>query len=317
MWPLDSLTKLSTNVSSNLQKAMKEGFGPVANIASTIGNTIGTVTGTINESKALAEQEAKKNVVENKEKKETNSDTSSNIDASNNEVAPEKPMSETEYALMIVKYIFVAVFTFYFAMLTVNQLVFEPAAYRIIIFIFICLIPIIFSPAAIIPIGIYYTGLLLWRLYLRSTPEYKNKTITLLPRIYCMLPLTSVEGTNSFVRFFKYPFYFPKTDKSQENIKKYQQAYENELMDSFYKWNEITKKYPEFGNQFKLLSQQFSKLITRVPAPEPPKPVESTPTGKEVNAAGQAAASILGITASTKPSAEETAATTLGITAQK
>ena len=90
---------------------------------------------------------------------------------------------------------------------------------------------------------------------------------------------------------------------------------EFELMDSFYKWNEITKKYPEFGNQFKLLSQKFKDMVTRVQAPKPEESAIVNKTSVEVNAAGQAAASLLGITASTKPSAEETAATTLGITA--
>lgn len=271
MWPLDRFDKLSNNMQFSLKQVFNESFGPVTSIASSIGNTIGTVTGTINESKKIAEEEAIKNVVANKDVTENKDISGNNIDSSNNIIATQElqqvPMDEKAYALMIIKYIIIYTFAFYFAMLAANQLIFEPVVYRLIIFILILIVPFIFSSLALIPFGLYYIGLILWRIYLGSTPEYKDKKISLMPKIYCMLPLTTVEGTNSFTRFFKYPFYFPQTEIAEKRLQKEQQIYENELIYSFYKWDEIVKKYPEFGNQFNLLSQQLKKLITRIPAP--------------------------------------------------
>jgi len=286
MWPLDSLNILSNKVQTQLQKNINEGFGPVASIANSIGSTIGSITGGVNESKKLAEQQAavdakvdaqKKAAAEAaavKEEEKKATAESVKLDTSGNIVV--KDDDPVSLALLITKYILTAVFGFFFAMLVVNQSIFLPKVYRILIFVLILLLPYIFSPLALFPFAIYYIGLMLWRVYLRSTPEYEGKKLSLLPKIYCMLPLTTVEGTTSFARFFKYPFYFPKSEAAEKRLQKEQGEYENDLKESFYKWDEIVQKYPEFGKQFNELSRQFKELITPIRAPVEQQVVATT-----------------------------------------
>jgi hypothetical protein len=277
MWPLDSFTNLSNNVQSGLQKAINEGFGPVTSIANSIGSTIGAVTGGVSASKKLAEDQAAIDAKEDAKKKAAEEKKAETIaenevqDASGANVNIAKPVTlesdPTAYVLNIVKIVFSYFFAFIFAMLIVNQLIFEPVAYRVIIFIFVMLIPFFFSSFALVPIAAYYIGLILWRLYLNSTPEHKGNKLSLLPKIYCMLPLTTVEGTTSFARFFKYPFYYPKTEREEKRLQREQGEYENGLKASFYKWDEIVKKYPEFNTKFNEVSKQFKELITTIHAP--------------------------------------------------
>jgi hypothetical protein len=276
MWLLDSFTSLSKKVESELNTTINEGFSPVTSIANTIGNTIGSVTGGINESKKLAEQQAVADAKVEADKRQIEAQKTAelaakeakpevNIDQSGNIVVNED--SQLSLGLLIAKYIVIVVFSFFFAMLVANQLIFLPKISRLLIFILVLIIPYIISPFTLIPFAIYYIGLMLWRIYLRSTPEYKDNKISLLPKIYCMLPLTTVEGTTSFARFFKYPFYFPKSEIAERRLVKEQGEYENSLIEHFYKWDEIVKKYPEFNTKFKELSEQFKKLITPVRAP--------------------------------------------------
>lgn len=282
MWPLDNLTKLNNNVQSSLTKAISEGFGPAAYIANTIGSTIGSITGGISESKKLAEQQAVIDAQANIKKETATVTTQKEIaiqDISNVSITFEN--NPTAYILNITKIVFTYFFAFIFAMLVVNQNIFEHVVYKILIFIVIIFIPFIFSSIALIPLGVYYIGLILWRVYLRSTPEYKDKKLSLLPKIYCMLPLTTVEGTNSFIRFFKYPFYYPKSENGEKRLQKEQIEYMDDLKSSFYKWDEMVKKYPEFNTKLNELNEQFKKLITPIYAPVPEEVAYSAPEEAE------------------------------------
>lgn len=274
MWLLDRFTN---TVQSGLQKTINEGFGPVSSISNAIGSTIGAVTGGVNESKKLAEQQAlidakiesdKRTAEAKKAEKEEIKDASGvdiELDTSGNIIV--KTDDQVSLIMFIVKYILIIVFSLFFAMLITNQLIFLPRVSRLIVFILILVLPYLFSSLILIPIGIYFIGLILWRIYLRATPEYEGIKISLLPKIYCMLPLTTVEGTTSFTRFFKYPFYFPQSDISERRLKKEQGQYENDLKANFYKWEEIVNKYPEFNTMFNKLSEQFTNMITPVHAP--------------------------------------------------
>lgn len=286
MWPLDGLNILSQKVQTQLQKNINEGFGPVASIATSIGSTIGAVTGGVNESKKLAEQQAavdakveaqKKadaDAAATKEEEKNATSETVKLDTSGNIVVREDdPVS---LALLITKYILTVVFGFFFAMLVANQLIFLPRTIRLLIFILILVVPYILSPIALLPFAVYYIGLMLWRVYLRSTPEYEGKKLSLLPKIYCMLPLTTVEGTTSFARFFKYPFYFPKSEGAERRLQNERVEYENDLKANFYKWDEIVQKYPEFGKKFNELSDQFKELITPILAPSQQQVVAAT-----------------------------------------
>lgn len=151
MWLKEKFTTLTNST----QKTITEGFDPVAtigNISSGIGTMVGTVTGAVTESKKLAEKKTvEETIKKSEEKKTTNTkeeekntvdlcgniiDLCGNVFDINN-VERTLTGDIIYYTLQSLLYLTAILI----AMFTVNQLIFEPPIYRVIIFSIICILP--------------------------------------------------------------------------------------------------------------------------------------------------------------------------------
>ena len=195
------------------------------------------------------------------------------------------PKTKTQRIMAIVGQVMIYFIALIFAMLAANQMIFEPKALRAAIFIIILLIPL-FTPIFLVPFAIYYIGRMLYIVYLRSTPEHKNDNpkLSLLPAVFCMLPLTTVPGEYAITRFFKYPFFYPQSDESAERISKMQKEYEEDLQGSVYKWADLIKNYTIFKTAAEEFSSELKELNT-VKIGAVPVPLEAGTTGEVVEEA--------------------------------
>jgi hypothetical protein len=272
-------------LTNSTQKSITEGFDPVAtvgNISSGIGTMVGTITGAVTESKKIAEKKTIDTTIEKSKEKEkvTESkledknliDLCGNIfDLCGNVFdinAIDRTLTDDiiYYTLQSLLYLTALLL----AMFTVNQLIFEPPIYRVIIFIIICLLPVFFSIIGLLPLILYYMSIALYRIYIRSTREFKEsgKKLSILPAVYALLPLTTYEGDNNFSKFIRYPFFYPENDILQARLERQLGDYENELKEGFYKWDDITKQFPKFTTLFNELHESYKENITpkRMPA---------------------------------------------------
>lgn len=191
------------------------------------------------------------------------------------------PKTKTQRILAIVGQVMIYFVALIFAMLAANQMIFEPKVLRAAIFIIILLIPL-FTPIFLIPFAIYYIGRMLYIVYLRSTPEHKNDNpkLSLLPAVFCMLPLTTVPGEYAITRLFKYPFFYPQSDESAERIGKMQKEYEEDLQGSVYKWADLIKSYTIFKTAVEEFSSELKELNT-VKVGTVPVPLEAETVAAE------------------------------------
>ena len=293
MWLKEKFDSLTNST----QKSITEGFDPVAtvgNISSGIGTMVGTITGAVTESKKIAEKKTIDTTIEKskeKDKPQSKPEDKNLIDLCGNVFdlcgnvfdinSVERTLSDDiiYYTLQSLLYLTALLL----AMFTVNQLIFEPPIYRIIIFIIICLLPVFFSIIGLIPLILYYISVALYRIYIRSTREFKEsgKKLSILPAVYALLPLTTYEGNNNFSKFIRYPFFYPENDVLQARLERQLDDYENELKDGFYKWNDITKQFPKFTTLFNELHESYKENITpkRMPV-EQTMPVKQTMPAK-------------------------------------
>ncbi len=280
MWLKEKFDTLTNST----QKTITEGFDPVAtigNISSGIGTMVGTVTGAVSESKKLAEKKTVEETIKKSEEKPKETQTKENnqtdlcgniIDLCGNVfnvTQVERTLTDNivYYTLQSLLYLTALLL----AMFTVNQLIFEPPIYRIIIFIIICLLPAFFSIIGLLPLILYYMSVALYRIYLRSTREFKEsgKKLSVMPPIYALLPLTTYEGDSNFSKFIRYPFFYPENDVLQARLERQLGDYENELKEGFYKWDEVTKQFPKFTALFNELHASYKENITPIRTPTP------------------------------------------------
>jgi hypothetical protein len=185
MWLKDKFDILTKST----QKTITEGFDPVAtigNISSGIGTMVGTVAGAVTESKKIAEKKTVEETIKKSEEKEkiaieTKEDNNISDLCGNiidlcgnvfNVTNVERTLADDilYYTLQSLLYLTALLL----AMFTVNQLIFEPPIYRVIIFIIICLLPVFFSIIGLLPLLLYYMSVALYRIYIRSTREFKE-----------------------------------------------------------------------------------------------------------------------------------------------
>jgi hypothetical protein len=254
MWGYDKLDQIRGNLLDTIKKLLeKEPFDPAIN-ANVVKAT--DVSGAL----AGAEAAAK--------------------DVSGVPALP--PKTKTQRIIAIVLQVLVYFVALMFAMLVANQMIFEPKVLRAAFFVLILSLPLI-SPIVLVPFAIYYIGRILYTVYLRSTPEHKNDNpkLSLLPAVFCMLPLTTVPGEYAITRFFKYPFFYPQSDESAERIDKLQKEYIEDLQGSVYKWDELMKNY----SIFKEAAVDFSKELKDMNSIMVPSEIAPSVTAANVEAA--------------------------------
>lgn len=276
MWLKEKFDTLTNST----QKTITEGFDPVAtigNISSGIGTMVGTVTGAVTESKKLAEKKTIEETIKKSEEKEkttnTNEEEAKNtVDLCGNIIDLcgnvfnitniERTLTDDiiYYTLQSLLYLIAILI----AMFTVNQLIFEPPIYRVIIFSIICIIPYFLNIFGLLPFILYYFAVGLYRIYLRSTKEFKEsgKKLSVLPPVYALLPLTTYEGNSNFSKFIRYPFFYPQNEALKARLERQLNEYEEELKEGFYNWDTVNKQFPQINKFFEELHTTYKENIT-------------------------------------------------------
>ena len=104
--------------------------------------------------------------------------------------------------------------------------------------------------------------------YKAEEERYELNRKHYIPRIFAFLPLTTVEGTTRIARFFKYPFYYPKTDIKEKWLNVEQYKYENELKESMFNWDAMLA-IGKIKEDFEEFHKELTELNRRVRAPVP------------------------------------------------
>jgi hypothetical protein len=105
-----------------------------------------------------------------------------------------------------------------------------------------------------------------------KTPIEKMK---IMPTIFTLLPITMYKPESSFLKFFYYPFTYPKSDISAAELPKIMDKYWKELNESFKDLDQIVSNNPSiFSDQLKNLENKLLKKL-HDPAHFNPVPLES------------------------------------------
>lgn len=210
-----------------------------------------------------------------------------------------EPWTPTRIAMLTVKIFFALVFASFAA----NELIFEPKSIRVLVFLLVLWLISSVDIMWILLLLVYLVRAMWVKYYNRRfevklprpTDEsteaektayqaelnrYKLNRKNYIPRIFAFLPLTTVEGATMASRFFKYPFYYPKTDNEAQWLKVEQQQYENDLKGSMFNWDgmlaigKIKAEVEEFHKELTELNRRVAKSVAN---PES----ESTSTSAE------------------------------------
>jgi hypothetical protein len=223
------------------------------------------------------------------------------VDASGSAVAGPEPWTPTRIAMLTLKIFFAVTFASFAA----NEMIFEPPAIRVLVFLLVGWLIATVDVAWMIILGgyliraiwvKYYNGRFEVKLpvpdektssqaekdaYKRANDTYKLNKKNYIPRIFALLPLTTVEGHTVISRFFKYIFYYPKSDTDQAWLNIQRGQYMNELRGSVFDWNTVVEK-GDIKEQFKEFVDEVKRMSTRVPAPPPPvKAAPPAPSDKK------------------------------------
>ena len=204
--------------------------------------------------------------------------TKSNPNQFNSKRFLNKIISHTTKIIRIIFFPFVALML---AMIVANEMIVYTVPVRIIFFIFTFLVCCFMTPLCII-LGFYYILKGAYSYYINNMTDRTDKVI-IMPTIYALLPITMYKPESSFLRFFYYPFMYPKSAISEGEIPKTMGAYWKELNESFKDLDKV-KNLPFFSKQLEKIETNLlktlhdlsttSKLIVSVPvAPVPVVPV--------------------------------------------
>lgn len=211
--------------------------------------------------------------------------TVSGTDVSGNGVtAPiQEPWTPTRIAMLTLKIFFAVTFASFAA----NEMIFEPPAIRVLVFLLVGWLIATVDVAWILILGAYLVRAM-WvkyynvrfevklpvpredsseserAAYKKANDIYKLNKKNYIPRIFALLPLTTVEGSTVLARFFKYIFYYPKSDTDQAWLNIQRGQYINELRGSVLDWNTVLEK-GDIKEQFKEFVEEVKRWSTRVP----------------------------------------------------
>jgi hypothetical protein len=222
------------------------------------------------------------------------------VDGSGSTVAaaPE-PWTPTRIAMLSLKILFAVIFASFAA----NEMIFEPPAIRVLVFLLVGWLIATVDIAWILILGgyliramwvKYYNGRFEVKLpvpdeksseaekaaYKKAIDTYKLNKKNYIPRIFALLPLTTVEGSTVIARFLKYIFYYPKSDTDQAWLNIQRSQYIDELRGSVLDWNTIVEK-GDIKGQFNEFVDEVKRWSTRVRAPVEEKPSGAIPIAIE------------------------------------
>jgi len=109
----------------------------------------------------------------------------------------------------------------YLASLVSNEMIVYPAPMRFFFFLFVLTLCSVFSPATVILV-FYYLVKAGYSYYRNELEDREGDTtpIRIYPRIFAILPIATTPATSLVGRFFKYPFYYPKTEEDRKELER-------------------------------------------------------------------------------------------------
>lgn len=168
----------------------------------------------------------------------TSSDTSGNT-------SPQPPISVSSIIYQAISYIMGSlfiVFAIIFAMIIANQYMAQSWVIRIIMFLFTFILLLI-NPIMMFIFFIYFIGKVIFAAYSNSKVENPADKIALLPHIFALLPITTHPAESKLGQIFKYPFFYPKTEKSRDILNADMTKYANNVRGGISNIDYLEKKF--------------------------------------------------------------------------
>ena len=119
------------------------------------------------------------------------------------------------------------------------------------------------TPLCII-LGFYYILKGAYSYYINNMTDRTEKVI-IMPTIYALLPITMYKPESSFLRFFYYPFVYPKSAISEGELPKTMGAYLKDLKESFKDLDKV-KNLPFFSKQLEKIETKLLKTLHELSA---------------------------------------------------
>ena len=197
----------------------------------------------------------------------------------------------------------------YLASLVSNEMIVYPAPIRFIFFVFVLTLCSLFSPATVILV-FYYLVKAGYSYYRNELEDRDGDTteIRIYPRIFAILPIATTPATSLIGRFFKYPFYYPKTEEDRKVLERtdgkggsIMDEYMEVLKESF-PYGETVKGSEPFAERYATIEKNI-KRIHQAPVAVSAVPDSSTVSTKLPPTIGSKDTSISSLLPSVLPKA--------------
>lgn len=153
------------------------------------------------------------------------------------------------------------------AMYVSNEMIVYPAPIRLVFFLFVFIICVLFKHVTIL-LGIFYLCKSGYDYYINNMAGGEKRRI--MPRIYALLPITTYRAESVLTALLLSPFQYPKSKKDEEELVKVMEEYNNTLTESFAYLDKV-KTFPFFVEGLKKISTNFEGMhtITEAKSNEP------------------------------------------------
>jgi hypothetical protein len=144
-----------------------------------------------------------------------------------------------------------------FSMLVANSCIIYSVPIRVIMFIFTFLL-CLFIPFYTIILFAYYAFMGLYSYYMNNLKSNGIKK-DYLPTIFSLLPISTYQAESSFIRFFIYPFVYPKSEIAKIKLDSIMKEYISELQNNFTHFDKYSV-IPDYKKQIDVISDNLMNL---------------------------------------------------------
>jgi hypothetical protein len=188
----------------------------------------------------------------------------------------------------IIQQLFYPLLILYLASLVSNEMIVYPAPIRFLFFFFVLTLCSAFSPATVILV-FYYLVKAGYSYYRNELEDRDGDTtpIRIYPRIFAILPIATTPATSFVGRFFKYPFYYPKTEEDRKELERtdgdgnkkgsIMDEYMEALKESF-PYGETVKGSEPFAERYATIEKNMKRMHQAPAVPSVPIASTDTPT---------------------------------------
>jgi len=177
----------------------------------------------------------------------------------------------------------------YLASLVSNEMIVYPAPMRFFFFLFVLVLCSVFSPATVILV-FYYLVKAGYSYYRNELEDREGDTmpIRIYPRIFAILPIATTPTTSLVGRFFKYPFYYPKTEEDRKELERTDGKGGKSLMDEYmealqesFPYGDTVKGSEPFVERYATVEKNMTRMhrAPTVPMTATDQPISKGPTG--------------------------------------